>query len=177
MPVTLAVALGVLTLAVTGCAHDPRPDELVRDASRKSDPANERPNPVGPESTLRQFMIALMKGDRERMLEHMKPNPDADILLRMRQPPMEPHEDIDELFNSLPIARARPGDELGDPFTPGQRVVPEMLDENHVLLMMYTRAMDRSTFFLERESGKWRVNMDALIHHFKHLPADAPGAD
>jgi len=132
---------------------------------------------MAPERVIREFMIAMAKGDREGMLAHMKPNPDVDLILKMRKP--EDEAELLSLFPTLPITRLKPGDQLADPFVPGQRIIPEMIDGDHLVLNMHTKGKDAWTFFVFREDGQWRVNMDWFIEVLKRpgaRPRIVPGS-
>ena len=124
-----------------------------------------------PEVVVRELMLAMARGDREVVLANMMPNPDVDVLLRMRNPDDE--AELVELFRTLPITRLRAGDELADPFTPGQLILPGMIDEDHLVLVMHTKGSKAWTFFLVRDAGGWRVNLDWAIEALKR-PAARP---
>jgi hypothetical protein len=162
------LGLGIVALLDTGCTSDASPDAVVRESVVANDA---RFKAEEPERVVRQFMIAMAKGDREGMLSLMRPNPDVDLLLRMRKP--EDEAELVELFRTLPITRLGLGDQLADPFSPGQRIVPAMIDADHLVLNMRTKGKDAWTFFLVREGGKWRLNMDWFIELLKH-PGAAP---
>src|SRR4051794_36861704 len=123
------LGLSVTTLVGSGCAADAGSDAVVRDAVSAG---NARVQAEEPERVVRQFMIAMAKGDREGMLSHMRPNPDVDVLLRMRKP--EDEAVLVDLFGTLPLTRLKPGDQLADPFLPGQLIVPAMIDADHLVL-------------------------------------------
>lgn len=162
------LGLGVVTLFDSGCAFDASPDAVVRDSVMETDARIEAEEP---ERVVRQFMIAMAKGDREGMVSHMRPNPDVDVLVRMRKP--EDEAELVELFRTLPIIRLKPGDQPADPFSPGQRIVPAMIDADHLVLSMHTKGKDAWTFVVVREAGQWRLDMDWYIEMLKH-PGVAP---
>jgi hypothetical protein len=161
---------GLVTL--TGCAANAGPEAAVAEAARAESDASE------PERVTRRFMLALARGDRGGMLAHMKPNADVDVILRMRKPGGEP--ELVELFRTLPITRLRPGDHLADPFVPGQQIIPESIDEDHVVLAMRAKGGRNAwTFFLVRSAGGWQVDMDWFIEFLKRpgsRPRIVPGS-
>jgi hypothetical protein len=57
-----------------------------------------------PEVVVRELMLAVARGDREGLLANMTPNPDVDVLLRMRNADEE--VELVELFRTLPITRS-----------------------------------------------------------------------
>jgi hypothetical protein len=156
MIVMLVSGLALATLP--GCATGAGSDAIARNAGT---PTNTRPEAPEPEHVVREFMIALAKGDRAGMLAHMDPNADVDVLLQFRNP--EDEAELVELFRTLPITRLKTGDQLADPFVPGQRIIPGMINEDHLVLNMHTKGKAAWTYFLFREEGRWRVNMDWMI--------------
>ena len=86
----VAAALGLL---LAGCATNGGSDAVVADAV---DATARRLEAQEPERVVREFMVALAQRDRDRVLAHMKPNPDVDVLLRMSKP-----EDEAELDSAL----------------------------------------------------------------------------
>src|SRR5207249_3309512 len=107
-------------------------------------------NIESPEEVVRQVMIATVRRDTAGVLRRIVANPDAHLV--WEQADSQHSDEMAELFRTLPIERLKMGDPLGDPFTPGQGVKPEMIDQDHLVLIMHTKGKSAWTYFLQRQN-------------------------
>jgi len=141
----------------------------ARSGNRDEVPSTLSPNDESPEELVRNVMIATIHRDPAGVLRRIVANPDAHLIWEQVD---EQHSDeMVELFRTLPIERLKVGDPLADPFTPGQPVRPEMIDADHLILIMHTKGKSAWTYVVQRQNGEWRVNMDWYIALLKHSAA------
>ena len=160
--------IGVTALRAFRIEVDPR-SRLARLTQVAS--ASTRAAEVGkgeePEALVRNLMIAMARHDRQGVLDRIVANPDASMLWE-RFDSREAGALVD-LLRTLPVARLKVGDSLPDPFNPEQRATPQMIDSEHLVLVMQTRGGRAWTFFVVCQSGQWRVDMDWYLKAARQL--------
>jgi hypothetical protein len=164
----------VFVLHIFGCAAKdpglPPPANWPSAAGLTSNSAGSlgsttRPLPEAPEDVAREFMAAMFRRDRERFAQLAVPHPNLGRLLQNvgNATPAQVEEEV-ALFATLRIERLKPGDELADPFEPGQFVLPQMVDQGQLVLKMYVKGERQAwTHFLIKLNGRWRVRVDWMI--------------
>jgi hypothetical protein len=126
----------------------------------------------GPERTVRNYMIASVRNDLDGVLTRVMPHPDMQLLLD--QLPKTPPADLAEiirLFEELPVEEMKVGEELGDPFDPGQHIPPAMIDADHLVLRMRTKGPAFWSHQLVRYQNRWLIDMRVPLEVIKRLNA------
>lgn len=161
--VALAIVLASVIGAIGGCARDEAPPNRDESSDRRQNSTGTDASSAdqsSPEYALRQFLNAMLSGDKEGISRTALPHERLDVLVSENQPPQGILAAMKQQMQAAPISRLSVGDTVTLPDGRKLTLDSSWVNENRQQLTMPGNPIP---FILVRTDGQWKVDAAPII--------------
>ena len=146
--------------ALLGCSDSPEPSQQAPPAPKPANLTSLSFSDSTPESALREFLVALMARDADRLSRITVMQADVQSLMQRQPFPPPEIEMMSGAIRAMPFERLRVGQQASGAHDPLQRIDRERVNDSRVELLT---PFHPEPFVLIKTENGWRIDPARLI--------------